>query len=341
MMKKEDIKIDFVLLWVDGNDPEWRKSFRAHLSESKKTDDARDVRYREWGLLRYWFRGVEQFAPWVNKIHFITCGHYPEWLNLEHPKLNFVRHSDFIPAEYLPTFNANPIELNLHRIEALSEHFVYFNDDFFLIDKVTPGRFFRKGLPCDMAIFDVVASLRPSDNFAHLILNNVSAINSKFNKFKVLYNNSPKWFYWKYGIYLLRTLALLPWPYFTGFMNPHLPNAFLKSTLDKVWATYPDLLKSTCASKFRSVNDYTQWLFRYWQLVKGNFHPINVFRSSIYYEITEKNMPHIEKLITHQEKPIVVLNDVERDTPIPVELYATRIRTAFNSILGTKSSFEI
>ena len=25
--------------------------------------------------LKYWFRGVEKFAPWVNKIYFITYGH--------------------------------------------------------------------------------------------------------------------------------------------------------------------------------------------------------------------------------------------------------------------------
>lgn len=27
-----------------------------------------DVRYRDWEFMKYWFRAVEQNAPWVNKI---------------------------------------------------------------------------------------------------------------------------------------------------------------------------------------------------------------------------------------------------------------------------------
>lgn len=340
MMNKDDLKIDFVIPWVDGNDPEWQRSFLEYLPESRKTDDTREVRYRDWGLLRYWFRGVEKFAPWVNKIHLITCGHYPSWLNLEHPQLNFVVHSDYIPAEYLPTFSANPIELNLHRIKSLSEHFVYFNDDTFLIDKVGKERFFQNNLPCDMAAFDVIASLSSADKFAHIILNNVSAINQWFRKFDVLRSHWCKWFNPKYGISLLQTLALLPWPYFTGFENPHLPNAFLKSTLQEVWDVYGELLQKTSAAKFRSVNDYSQWLFRYWQLVKGDFYPLNVYNSSVYYRIEEKTISQIENIISRQKKQLIVLNDVEQDIPIDVEEYAMRICMVFNKILPDKSSFE-
>uniref|UniRef100_A0A7S3VHJ2 Stealth protein CR2 conserved region 2 domain-containing protein n=1 Tax=Dunaliella tertiolecta TaxID=3047 RepID=A0A7S3VHJ2_DUNTE len=46
-------------------------------------------------------------------------------------KISFVDHTDFIPAEYLPTFSAPAIEANLHRIPGLSENFIYQNDDFF------------------------------------------------------------------------------------------------------------------------------------------------------------------------------------------------------------------
>jgi len=73
---------------------------------------------------------VEQFAPWVRKIHFVTCGQKPEWLNADHPKLSLVNHSDYIPQQFLPTFNSSLIEIYLHRIPDLTEHFVYFNDDF-------------------------------------------------------------------------------------------------------------------------------------------------------------------------------------------------------------------
>lgn len=31
-----------------------------------------DKAYREWGTFKYWFRGVEKFAPWVNKVYLVT-----------------------------------------------------------------------------------------------------------------------------------------------------------------------------------------------------------------------------------------------------------------------------
>ena len=99
------------------------------------------------GTLKYWFRGVENYAPWVKQIHFVTCGHLPEWLNINHPKIHIVNHKDYIPEQYLPTFSSHVIELNMHRIPGLSEHFVNFNDDVFLTQPVKPEDFFQDGKP--------------------------------------------------------------------------------------------------------------------------------------------------------------------------------------------------
>ena len=95
-------EIDFVITWVDGNDPDWQKQKMEYSMQpdlSQKQDDRKE-RYRDWDLLRYWFRGVERFAPWVRRIHFVTWGHLPSWLNKEHPKLNIVNHKDFICLLY-------------------------------------------------------------------------------------------------------------------------------------------------------------------------------------------------------------------------------------------------
>ena len=136
-------KIDFVVLWVDGNDPAWQEQFNRYAPKDKQIAiDASAERYRDWDCLRYWFRGVEQFAPWVRKIHFIVNGRTPEWLDTSNPKLHIVRHADFIPAEFLPTFNSVVIERYMHRIPGLSEHFVYFNDDFYIINHLPVERFF-------------------------------------------------------------------------------------------------------------------------------------------------------------------------------------------------------
>ena len=73
------MNIDFVIPWVDGSDPAWRKEKYKYMGIDEP--DAGDERYRDMGLLKYWFRAVEAYAPWVNQIHFITWGHLPDWLN--------------------------------------------------------------------------------------------------------------------------------------------------------------------------------------------------------------------------------------------------------------------
>ena len=68
-MNKE--KIDFVILWVDGSDKNWLEE-KNKYSEKREEDVDGKIRYRDWDNLKYWFRGVEKFAPWVNKIYFVT-----------------------------------------------------------------------------------------------------------------------------------------------------------------------------------------------------------------------------------------------------------------------------
>ena len=111
-------KIDFVILWVDGSDEKWLKEKNKYTNIK---GDASINRFRDFGNLQYLFRGIEKYADFVNNIFFITWGHIPSWLNVNHPKLKIIRHDQFIPNKYLPTFNSNVIELNLHRIKDLSE----------------------------------------------------------------------------------------------------------------------------------------------------------------------------------------------------------------------------
>lgn len=147
--------IDFIITWVDMNDPKWQSKFSKYSGDKNNTKNGiSEARFRDNGFLKYWFRGVEKFAPWVRKIHFVTDGQKPEWLDGNNPKINLVHHEDFIPSQFLPTFNSVVIERYIHKIPGLAEHFVYFNDDFYIINNIGEERFFQNGLPCDIAVFD-------------------------------------------------------------------------------------------------------------------------------------------------------------------------------------------
>ena len=178
------LPIDFIIAWVDGNDPEWKQR-KDSLADSE-TVDKRPERYRDWELLRYWFRGVEQFTPWVRTVHFICDQKLPDWLDTEYSGLQIVRHHDYIPDEYLPTFSSHPIELNMYRISGLADHFVYFNDDTFLLHPLDQTFFFKKGLPCDRALLNPIptSDLTKNDPKARVFtipLNNAEYLNRDFS----------------------------------------------------------------------------------------------------------------------------------------------------------------
>ena len=327
-------KIDFVLIWVDGGDKEWQKERNKYAG--KDPEDLADYRFRDWENLKYWFRGVEKFAPWVNNVYFITCGHYPEWLNLNHPKLKFVKHEDYIPKEYLPTFNSHTIELNLHRIKDLSDKFVYFNDDMFLINKVEEDDFYKNSMPKLIAGLDAIAL--NDERFGHIMLNNIQLINRNFNKKEVFNKNILKWYYYRYGLKtLIKTLFLSSYSNFTCFNNPHMPVPLLKNTINELWEKENDILDKTSKDKFRTSEHVNQYIFSWYEIAKGNFIPQKGSFGK-YYTITDNNKD-IYDGIKRQKHKLICLNDVSNN--FDFEKAKNEIIEAFETILPEKSTFEL
>ena len=327
----DNIKIDFIIPWVDGADSNWIQERRQYRED--KVDDS--VRFREWDTLRYWFRGVEKYAPWVNAIFFVTWGHVPEWLKTDHPKLHIVKHSEYIPEQYRPTYSSHVIELNFHRINDLSEHFVYFNDDFFLINKTEKTDFFSDELPCDIAVLYPNHVNGMDCQFDHILLNTNEFFARHFDYKKLIKENKKQWLSVSYGKNLLKTLLMLPFPEFPGLMMHHQPQSFLKSVFSDVWNAEPELLNATCSNKFRAVTDINQYIMRNWQIGTGNFAPYNIMRRGVYTTINEYT--NYQKLFNSKYK-VLVLND---DNPsIDFEHEKLRLQNVFMSKFPEKSSFE-
>lgn len=132
--------MDIVITYVNGLDPIWQKDYERYTNQP-----ILEKRFRDWGTLRYLFRGIEANMPFIRKVHLVVSheSQVPEWINRD--EVHVVLHSDIIPKEYLPTFNCNPIEMHLHRIKGLDEEYLYFNDDIFPLKKCLPTDFFRNG----------------------------------------------------------------------------------------------------------------------------------------------------------------------------------------------------
>lgn len=327
-------EIDFVILWVDGHDPHWQEAFLQARQRAGRDSDASVIRYRDWELLHYWFRGVERFAPWVRRIHLITWGHLPKWLNREHPKLHIVRHEEFIPSCYLPTFNSNTIELNLHRIEGLAERFVLFNDDTFLTAPCPAREFFSKeGLPRDMARLSLVQA----SSVGHTIYNNLALINAQHPRSQ-LTRHLGKWLHPTYGVgNLLKSLSLLPWSFFPGFLDHHLPQPYLKGHFSRAWEVWGEALDRACHNSLRELSDLSHWLIRYDVLCRGEFSPRN-FRDSRLMNITEEQLCTICHAVESGRYRLLCLND--SDLAGDFSAAKERLKAAFQTLLPHPCTYE-
>lgn len=336
--------IDFVIMWVDGSDPDWQEQRKIYAKREGKVEDSEsncESRYRDWGLLPYWFRGIERFAPWVNKVYFVTCGHIPSWLKTDNKKLVVVKHSDFMPSDFLPTFSSHAIELNLYRIAGLSERFVYFNDDMFLTKPAAPSDFFDGDRPKDIAALNV--HCYDLDKPIQLIATrDCGVVNSHFDEKKSIKRNLAKWLYWGYGLELMRTILLMPWPRFPGFYMPHCPQSLTKQTCEEVWHAEPEILRQTCSHRFRADTDVNQWVFRCWQIAKGQFSPRSKsFSKSFFFQSNDKGKIVRNAVLAIQKQSFtsVCVNDAEMSQS-EFETYKSSIQDAFKALLPNKCSFE-
>lgn len=327
--------IDFVITWVDMNDPKWQADFSKYSGRKENTKNGvSEARFRDNGFLRYWFRGVEKFAPWVRRIHFVTSGQKPEWLDESNPKINLVNHKDYIPEEFLPTYNSVVIERYIHRIPGLADHFVYFNDDFYIINTITPARFFRNGMPCDIAVF----LYNPSwSQWYKRIKNNLKIINRHFDKREVMRRDRDKWFHKSYGSKARWNYLLKPYGKFITLRTPHNAQPYLKSTFEEVWAVAGKELTETSVNRFRALNDLTPELFRTWQICRGNFEPYNTYSDTKMFPLMVRPRQAV-RAIYNQSYSLICLND-----NVHIRNYdrvMADIRAAFESILPEKSGFE-
>lgn len=327
--------IDFVVTWVDMNDPKWQQDFASYSGKIDNTKNEVTVaRFRDNGLLKFWFRGVEKFAPWVRNIHFVTSGQQPEWLNIDNPKLKMVNHKDYMPKQFLPCFNSNVLEIYMNRIPGLSEHFVYFNDDFFLINHTPQERFFQGELPMDIAAFRMNMGL---SLWNKCLRNNIRIINKRFNKKEVFKRDHNKWFHESYGKKARLTRLLKSYDKFVTLRTPHNAQPYIKKTFQEVWDYAGTELTEMSSHRFRSPKDYTLELFKTWQICRSNFLPYNTYQDTKMFPLVFKAGKAI-RAIREQSYKLVCINDSEHI--INYDKTLQDVHSAFESILPEKSGYE-
>ena len=93
---------------------------------------------------------ILKYAPFVRKIFIVTDNQVPNFKKIERiipkNKIKIIDHKEIFEGleDHLPTFNIRSIDAVLHRIKGLSEKYIYFNDDMFLIKETKINDWFSE-----------------------------------------------------------------------------------------------------------------------------------------------------------------------------------------------------
>lgn len=342
-------KIDVVITWVDGNDPKWLEEFHKYRP-TRDGNNTSVTKFRDWDTLRFVLRGIEEFMPWVHRVHFVTQGHLPQWMNTKSPKLNIVTHEDiFKDKSHLPTFNSSAIELNLPNIEELSEQFIYFNDDTLVLQPTTIERVFVEGKPRDFLIQTIPRRgwlyYRFFSNVAwrYNINNNVALINRHFNKQESVAKYKNLYYSRVYGYKnIIKNYISNLFKNYHYFEHYHQAQPLLKSMCQEALNSCKDEVESTLAQKFRKRSDITGYIFRYWHLVSGNFVPH--FKRDFFIEDLKsiENIQELSSTLKENRYRFVCLNDESGNMSDSEFIEGKEILyKALSEILPNPSSYEI
>lgn len=141
-----EFPVDAVYTWVNHDDPGWRDLWRTVVGaepHDRGTGSRSLDRFMNRDELKFSLRSLAEFAPWIRHVFVVTNCAAPPWLDAASPKITWVDHAQVIPSDCLPTFSSHAIESRLHHVPGLSDHFIYFNDDVFLMRPTLPRDFFE------------------------------------------------------------------------------------------------------------------------------------------------------------------------------------------------------
>ena len=292
--------MDIVITYVNGLDPEWQKSYEEHTNMP-----ILEKRFRDWGTLKYLFRGIEKNMPFIRKVHLVVSGEsqVPEWLNRN--EVNVVLHQDIIPQHLLPTFNCNPIEMHLHNIKDLDEEYLYFNDDIFPLKPCKPTDFFRQGR-------GVLGMSR------HLF---------SIGMFRKICRNSSD---------LAHTLLHMS-PSFTFLRPQHVCTPMLKSEVTEAYNLGKEEILSSMSTT-RTGNNLNQYLYLDYMYLKGKL--INERLSKKHFSVGISSISRLTGFIKSPTRQLACINDVQLSEERYAELRHALL-DAFEERFPQKSKYEL
>ncbi|RBL99630.1 capsular biosynthesis protein [Glutamicibacter soli] len=318
MLDDFNFEVDVVYTWVDGNDPKWKSKKDAcmgipHSDKSEFHAEAvSDSRFESRDELKYSLRSIALFAPWVRNIYIVTDDQIPSWLDTDNPRIKIIDHKEIMKPENLPTFNSNAIISNIHHIPGLSEHFIFFNDDVMLGQRVSKSDFFT---PSGIALVSRSNNRRP---FGDPSLEYGPHFNITRNIRRILEE--------QFGVTISRAIK-------------HTPHPLMKSVMYEMEELFESEFEKTSASKFRHHEDIVaDQLHHYYAQIVGKAVPGNLTYNYINI-LNDQFINVMRNTLVKRNRKAFCINDAPEPgaTPIP----EWEIMNFFNTYFPKESEFEI
>ncbi len=247
--------IDAVIAWVDGSDRSLmeKRGFFLGINKPNRQWATQPTRFTSVNEIKYCLLTIFHFAPFIRNVFIITDGQkpdlfddikkfFPERLS----SIRIVDHKELYSGfeEYLPTFSSRSIETMLWRIKDLSDCFVYFNDDVFLIRNVRPEDWFTGDRPVLRGKWAPIPLHKISWQYFQLLLKNV------WHKLPPFFSR-PSFHTGQWNSAFLLGARL---KYFT---YSHTPHALNKKVIEDFFIQKTDLLKKNISYRFRHPSQFT------------------------------------------------------------------------------------
>jgi hypothetical protein len=182
--------------------------------------------------------------------------YFPERLSA----IRIVDHKEIFKGfeEYLPTFNSISIGNMIWRIEGLSDNFVYFNDDIFLIREVSPDDWFLNNRP-------VLRGSWHTPPFLKIIKNDLREKTNRYLLHKPTYKPL-------FSFYIVQWhAASLLGMKIRYFINGHTPYVLNRKRLAEFFEDHIELFRENIAYRFRNLAQFNiSTFFYHLEILNGN-----------------------------------------------------------------------
>lgn len=301
-MKQPDI--DLIITYVNCADQNWVRDYIC----TTKTHNPTAERFRSWGTLKYLLRGIEKYMPFVRNVVLIVArkSQIPFWINQQNVRV--VLHEEFIPKEFLPTFNSCTIESFFWNIPDLADRVIYINDDMFPMQDMSETDFFSGDIP-------------------HISFHPLSTYNAR-NMFRGQCHN---------GYNLVAKSLGMPCLEPGMVIRPiHISSAFTQESMRAI-AEKCEVDLCNTISTVRHAKNVNQYIYLYYHYLTNTYVGSTLY--SCYYDMNDKSLDTILTEILEGDHQFVCLND--GDSIKNYTKFQNRILSAFENKFPTMSKYEV